>query len=521
MMSRMSRFNTSGHLIALSAIVAAALAARLWGVNFALPHFSHPDEWALLQPAIGILQTGNLDPGRFDYGSLYIYVQTIVLGLVYVIGKMFGVYSSSADFAIYEQPHSVFIIEQPEIYLFGRIITVILGTLTVVLLYFIGKQIHSKNMGLVAALFMAFFPRHVVNSHFITTDIPVTFMISLSFLLSLRILAKGSYQRYLIAGLACGLTVSTKYPGGFVFIALLAAHFLRKRSGLELRKLFVAALAVGAGFVLTSPYTVIDLPRWFEWLGYVNGVYNPQDIIVTGSSGIWYARYLLSFPQGIYTLAALAGLSWMAIDRNRVVWMIAPTALGYFVVISTQGLRYPRTTLPLTPFIVIAAAYFVVRLAIWLNAHWKWANRHKSATVAFIGLLVVFFPLLSTLGYASRFTQPDLRETTREWIGQNVEPGSKIAMDFSGPVLPPGQYDELRTGWFIPTNDLSWYIEEQFDYIAISSILRESPNRTVTAEKNYTAFLADEALVPVATIEGHVLGQPGYNISIYQIAHEE
>lgn len=74
----------------LALIVLTGALLRIIGVNFGLPHLYHPDEWALVMPALRMLQTGVLDPQRFDYGSLYIYMQAVVQAIFYVYSRITG-----------------------------------------------------------------------------------------------------------------------------------------------------------------------------------------------------------------------------------------------------------------------------------------------------------------------------------------------------------------------------------------------------------------------------------------------
>ena len=61
-----------------------------------------------------------------------------------------------------------------DFYLWGRAVTAILGTASVFVLYMAGLRWGART-ALLAAGLLAVMPLHVRESHFILTDVPVTF----------------------------------------------------------------------------------------------------------------------------------------------------------------------------------------------------------------------------------------------------------------------------------------------------------------------------------------------------------
>ena len=51
-------------IILLAVLMVLALGLRVWGIRFGLPNLEHPDEDAVLMPALQIIKTGNLEPER-------------------------------------------------------------------------------------------------------------------------------------------------------------------------------------------------------------------------------------------------------------------------------------------------------------------------------------------------------------------------------------------------------------------------------------------------------------------------
>jgi 4-amino-4-deoxy-L-arabinose transferase-like glycosyltransferase len=501
----------------LALIVIPGGFVRLWGINFGLPHLHHPDEWALAMPALRILQTGDLNPHRFDYGSLYMYLLAGVYGLYFLYGRSRGFFASIHDFPIYEPTHSVYAYEYPGIYLVGRTFTAVLGLLTIVVVYLIGRRLMNRQAGLVAALFLAFFPLHVVNSHYITTDVPVTLLATLSFLFALRTLERGAYRDYALAGLLAGLTASIKYTGGMVIVALVAAHFLRRRQGFESAKLLVGLLTCALGFGIGTPFALLDLQTWREWLEYDRNVYNPPGVMLEGSSARWYLNYLLQPPFVFIALPGILGLIWTLRDGKREGWMVTAVLVVYYGLMSAQKLRWPRALMPMLPFLALLAGFFVVKSATLIHRRWRLRKINRGWLTATLALLLVIVPLRAAVGHAYRLTQKSARTLTREWVVRNLPLGTRIATDLAAPVLPPDLYQVDRVGWSILNHEVSWYRQEGYEYLIISESVRNSINRTVEKEAQYQAFLSDDSLTLIAEIKGHLLSHPDISIWVYQL----
>jgi 4-amino-4-deoxy-L-arabinose transferase-like glycosyltransferase len=56
-----------------------------------------------------------------------------------------------------------------------RMLSVILGTLTIVLVFYFGKMLYNETIGIFAALIMSIFPPHVIMSRLIMMDVVLTF----------------------------------------------------------------------------------------------------------------------------------------------------------------------------------------------------------------------------------------------------------------------------------------------------------------------------------------------------------
>ena len=71
----------------------------------------------------------------------------------------------------------------------------------------------ARATALLAAVMIAVMPLHVRESHYVLTDVPVTFFVMLTLLLSLRAHERATAWSFALAGAAAGLAGATKYNG--------------------------------------------------------------------------------------------------------------------------------------------------------------------------------------------------------------------------------------------------------------------------------------------------------------------
>jgi hypothetical protein len=95
-------------------------------------------------------------------------------------------------------------------------------------------------------------------------------------------------------------------------------------------------------------------------------------------------------------------------------------------------------------------------------------GKSRSHWLAALGaLLLLALPLAASVSFDAAISQTDMRETAGRWIEENVQPGSKIAIEhYSIPFDHSGYQvkDVLR----ITDHDLGWYQQEGYDVMVIS-----------------------------------------------------
>jgi 4-amino-4-deoxy-L-arabinose transferase-like glycosyltransferase len=325
----------------LALITIFGLALRLWGIGWSLPDARHPlatyhpDELVNLNAALAAdIPHGKFDIGFYNYGTFYFYLvsfaQTFGRGWGLIPSRPPNVSPLSAQAAG----------EQAALFLTGRIVTMLLGTATILVIYALGNRLFGRKVGLSAALLYALAPLAVVHAHFLTVDVPATFFVALALLWSARLLTlqtsealtpgpsptlrergeskfpfplgrglggrssqggMSTWKDYTLAGVWVGLAAATKYTASMVLIAPVVAHFLnkvpntcRKHRGAQL---IVLLCATALAFLIACP------GPWLNFDAFWNGLENYP------GSGVYYELFVHS-REGHGDLFTATGPGW-------------------------------------------------------------------------------------------------------------------------------------------------------------------------------------------------------------------
>lgn len=374
---------------------------------------------------------GDLNPRFFNWPSLYMYVMAGVYGLA------FGASPGGVAGAFGRDP-ALF-------YLIGRLVTALFGTATLAILYFTGRIAYGRAVGILAAGLLAVDLLHVRDSHWVTTDVPLTFLITLATFLALRYWRDGRLVDAGAAGLVAGLATSMKYPGGLAFLALLAAHAARRPASPAWRRvvgrdtLAAAGLAAG-GFVLGTPFALLTP------VAFARGVLDELREVHTVQFGneaaapgyLFHLAYSLPEAMGwpLYLLA-LAGLGWALARRGAREAVLLAFALPYLLVIVSWSSRFERYAIPLLPCLTLLAAVALVRGVAWLSERVRLAPGPWPAIALAGAAVVLLAPALARVtAYHQLLAQPDTRELGSDWIERQVPPGARIALEPYSLMLP-------------------------------------------------------------------------------------
>lgn len=461
--SRIRRQLTDPWLVAALLIAVAAFALREVGTGIGLPNHYHWDEPTIVNRAMR-MGSGDLNPHFFYYPALSMYVTFVTEACLYVVGHLLHVYPSVNAYA------GAYFTDSTPFYLLGRTLGALVGAATVVLCYIVGRRFFSPVVGVLAAFLLAVAPVHVANAHFITNDVPMAFFALLSYVWLWGVYTTGRRRDYVLAGVAIGLGIATKYLPAILLISLALAHSFRvyRETGRwRPRRRELAQLGIGVGaalvvFFLASPYSILD------WRAALHDyVIQAQLSSAAGSSGsLNFVPYLthtlawsIGWPVYVASLVGLVGILRTHGERRRQLILLASFPALYFLMIGSERQPWARWLVALAPFLALSAA----AMAWWgvnqMPALWRKLAPSRSVRSALLvhGALAAAVIVLATPAavtsarYDAYLTHQDPRTQAAIWFGAHVPSGTTIAVQplldryfFTAPIMTRSQLATLE-----------------------------------------------------------------------------
>jgi 4-amino-4-deoxy-L-arabinose transferase-like glycosyltransferase len=412
-----------------------------------------------MERAVRMMKTGDFNPHFFDYPSLYMYVQAAVAVFRFAVGAMQGMWNGLA--------HA----PTEEFYVWGRAVTAILGTATVWIVYRAALRWGGKT-ALLAAVMLAVMPMHVRESHYVLTDVPATFLVMLTLLLSLRAHERSTAWSFALAGAAAGLAGATKYNGVLaVMMPLLACLMTPAARPSRPKAMLWIVTAMLAAFFLAAPYTFLDLPAFLNQFARLSSEFRAPPVT---PEPIWqiYLKHLrnaFEWPGSLIVIAGVALGAWRVFTGpDRLKWaLVTMFPLVYFRFISNQNIFFGRYLLPLIPFLSILAAAAVVWCIGWMR-HLELKRPIRNLVTVALTLTAIVPPAYSAIAYDADAAKEWTTEQAYRWIRREVPAGSHIRLEGSLAIKLPSTY---KTSYVkqLRLDGVESYAEAGIQYLVASS----------------------------------------------------
>ena len=305
-----------------------------------------------------------------------------------------------------------------EIMVTGRIISVLYGTATILVVFLLARQLfRDKRVSLFAAWIFALGGLHVTQSHFLLADAGVLFwsLVGIYFLLLEMERPQLNYSPYLMAaafsfGMAFGLKMVILNLPSLAIITLIRQPRL-------LRATYVMIFFISA-FALVNLFSfgyydimnifkerAIDPYTWSRWSSL--WLY-----IIESPSLASLPILLLSFVGSLFLIK-----KFLTPDvRNRfglVIIIILPISIEFLFVLIVRK-HFLRHLIFLIPWIAMAAAWSLVRIIDWMRPR----KIHPALVVAPLFLYLALFVF-----DGERVFIQDPRNKAVQWIYENVPAG--------------------------------------------------------------------------------------------------
>ncbi len=401
-----------------SAVVVFAFALRWPIASHDVEHYAGPDEGEVVENVLEMLRMGDFDHRHPGYPGLHFYLQMLPA----------QAHLAAASKTIPELPRSGF-------YLGARRLTLMAGVLAAGVVFWIGCQWLSSFSAALATSLVALSPLAFRESGVVNPDLMLMLFVVVSLGLSLRLLESRSWLSYGLAGVSVGLASAVKYTGVFALVPFLLAWLFGSSPRRDTSKWILGLVLSGIAFVVTSPYTLLNVSAFVRGVSMHMGYYQAAQL----NAPFELTRQLAT--RGVGVVAAIAAVlaaarALSAVDKRLLVLMGYP--LTYWFVFSFFDRAFPRHALVLLPVVALLAADTFERVARRAPQ-----TSRLGARVA-LGLVFVAGPLLGSIDLWRRAHRETPAEAARSWATSNFPPGSRVLQDEHTPRLDPENYHVHR-----------------------------------------------------------------------------
>jgi 4-amino-4-deoxy-L-arabinose transferase-like glycosyltransferase len=467
------------------------------GIRQNLPYIPEVDEPIFVRAAVNIASSGDLNPHWFgNPGST----------VIYPLAALFRVWFAVTHRGMFFHPDPnlwiSFEANPSEFYLLGRLLTIAYAVMSVPLVYKLGVKTFGERVGLMGAWLSVLSPLAVVHARIVRTDSPAVFYGLLSLWLCIRLFDRPGIGRQVLAGLAIGLAVATRYFMIALTVVLLAVDGLliwRRRSSIGrcVLSVLMGLVAVILGFALSTPYFFLDFGTAMQNLRVeARSTHLGADgLSPIGNLWFYLSRAIpnaMTWPCVILVALGLLIALWEFRPKQVLLVGFVGVFLGG---ISLSPLHWHRWIIPIIPVLALFGANTLGRMAALLSL----SPSPRRVTLTWLLLLASAWPLWRTMVVGVQGVNPTTRVLAREWILANIPPGSRIAQEAYTAPLGGTDYVVFEQFSLASGRTLDDYSREGYQYLIVSSSVYgrylAEPERYVNEVGFYQALFSSARLL--------------------------
>jgi len=394
-------------MIVLGVLLVIGLVYRTYGISFGLPAVSH-EEHFILSYVWAMQENNTLNPGALSWPSLLFYIYLGALKLL-----------------------SLFNLNEWNTYvLVCRWIMAVFGTLTIPVVYLIGRELYSKHVGILAASFVSLLPTSIIFSHIARPVALVPLLFSLTFLFSIHMMKKDGLRYYILATVCAGLATSAKYNGAFAVLLPLAAHIiLCDKNNTGIFKLKEMAILIGmplVAFLITTPYTILDIELFKEGVLFQGG----KAAISSWAMVPATFNYLALEMGWVMVAIGILAVSYVIYRHRRLDLLNLSALVVSFGIISI----WTPSRRMLFPAMVILAPFLAVLVEKAYQIIVKYSSKWLGIAASIIILVsMLYYPMDLNGRRMTEFLKGSVSVPVFQWLEENALPGSRIYWGYSAP----------------------------------------------------------------------------------------
>lgn len=253
----------------------------------------------------------------------------------------------------------------------GRFVSLLLGLLSIIGIYYTGKEVFNKKIGLLSALLYIFIPIFVLFDRLALLESAIICSNIWSFYFLNKVLAEKKSLKYeILTGVALGLGFLSKSTTALFLITtivILLFHFIRTKEQTYLKRMAGIALAFACIIIL-----LLINPQFWQTLPsnsrYVMGISEllkfPFSLWAQNLWGVLQIGFLfLSPPVFIFALYAVFCFIRKKIHLTLIIWIFVPLVIALFTL---RGVSQ-RYIVGILPLLVILASWGATNLDVYFK----------------------------------------------------------------------------------------------------------------------------------------------------------
>jgi len=385
----------------------------------------------------------------------------------------------------------------------AKLASLIMGVLTCVLVYLIGRDFLDRNTGFAAAVILALLPTFIAHTQIAALESPLAFFVTLTVYLYLLAMKNENRNLFIASAVAFGLVMSTKYNGALILPVLGLFYLIYRLSQFKARegRLDLTTIRANLGTLVPVKSVLIFLGlaviMFFVFWPYLwsNPIAHLQQSLAHWSApmseyflGVKVTPPLYYYP--VYFLVTLPLLLFIPLAigivdgiRSRdpfkaalLLWFVVPFAYGFSSFIQ-DGIRY---IFIIYPAVALLCALGLARAAVWISkvAGARLRNMDGSKVLLTLTAVTAIYLLITAwsvypyyLDYYNGLTggPKNVQEHRLFKIGWWGE-GIKECMNWIGSTAPSNAQVLMLTLPEDPTNTLAFTHDQQYVYPWLADI---------------------------------------------------
>ncbi len=332
----------------------------------------------------------------------------------------------------------------------GRALTAFVDTVSVLLLFFLGRRLFGQGAGLLAAALGAFTVFNIQVTHFYRPESFVVLLALVAFWWMLNVLERGRLRDHVVLGIVIGMTFAFRgsslpilAPVALTYAALLWPRWRAGDRGLlllqpVLRPAGLAFLMALLTFLVLQPYALLDYREYVADLGWEAMVARtaglvPYTLQYVGipRNGLYELRqtavWAFGLPLGLVAWGGLAASLIAVFRRPRIgEWLLVSWVVALLItIVPLFEVKFLRYVGPVLPVLVLLGSH-------WLMEAYRFA-RKRGVAWGRVVLAVTAFVVVATAFYALAFVSiyradhPGVQASV--WLNENAPARSKVLTD--------------------------------------------------------------------------------------------